>query len=84
MNDVHGRKPDEPRNPQQPSTAPASPTGAQDEPTPDLARPPDGYADPLRRERGSGLVDAPEPGPENVTGDGDDLETTVGDRGGAG
>ena len=81
MNDGTQPKSDEPRNPPS-SQAPHAAEPGGDAPA-TAPQPPGGYADPLRRERGSGLVETP----EADTVDGEErehLETTLGDHGGTG
>ena len=82
MNDGTQRKSDEPRNPPS-SQAPHAAEPGGEAPTVTAPQPPGGYADPLRRERGSGLVETP----DAATGGGENreqLETTLGDHGGTG
>lgn len=75
MSQENAAKPDEPKHR---SLAESSHTEERDEPSPESARPPEGYDDPLRRERKSGMAT---PREEKTR---DPLNTTVGDRGGAG
>jgi len=82
MNDRTPAKADEPRNPSS-SEAPHTAEPGSQAPPETTPQPPGGYADPLRRERGSGLVDTPEAATDAGDG-GEQLETTLGDHGGTG
>ena len=87
MNDRTPAKADEPRNPSS-SEAPAAAEAGRQAPPQTTPQPPGGYAGPLRRERGSGLVDpteaATDDGGTDDAADGEHLETTLGDHGGTG